>query len=173
MYCKRLDKQYPFFHFFIGYFLYLHFKCYPLSNFSQEIPIPSPHPPTPASMPLHSPTLGPKASPLIDAQQGHPLAHMQLEPWVAPFVLFGWLCSPWELWGGEVWLVDIVDLPMRLQTPFISFNPFSNSSNRVPLLSPMVGCEHLPYICLSDSGRASQETAISGSLLASTCWHPQ
>ena len=32
----------------------------------------------------------------------------------APGVLIGWWFSPWELW---VWLVDIVVLPMRLQTP--------------------------------------------------------
>ena len=31
-----------------------------------------------------------------------------------------------------------------------------------PMLSPMVGCEHLP-LYLSDSDRASQETVISGS----------
>jgi hypothetical protein len=40
--------------------------------------------------------------------------HMQLESWVPPCVLFGWWFSPWELW--EVWLVDIVVLPMELQT---------------------------------------------------------
>ena len=32
-----------------------------------------------------------------------------------PCVLFGWWFSPGELWG--VWLVDIVILPMKLQTP--------------------------------------------------------
>jgi hypothetical protein len=32
-----------------------------------------------------------------------------------PCVLFGWWFNPWELWG--IWLVDIVVLPMRLQTP--------------------------------------------------------
>jgi hypothetical protein len=47
--------------------------------------------------------------------QGHPLLHMQLEPWVPPSVLFGWWFSPWELLG--VWSVDIVVLPMGLQTP--------------------------------------------------------
>jgi len=47
---------------------------------------------------------------------------MQLEPWVPPCVLFGWWFSPWELWG--FWLVDIVVLPMGLQT-FSSFSPFS------------------------------------------------
>ena len=39
---------------------------------------------------------------------------MYLEPWVPPFVLFGWWFSSWELW--VVWLVDIVVLPMGLQT---------------------------------------------------------
>jgi hypothetical protein len=33
----------------------------------------------------------------------------------SPCVLFGWWFSLWELWG--FWLVDIVVLPMRLQTP--------------------------------------------------------
>jgi hypothetical protein len=34
-----------FFKYFIRYFLYLHFKCYPLSYFSlQKYPIPSPSP---------------------------------------------------------------------------------------------------------------------------------
>ena len=48
-------------------------------------------------------------------QQGHPLLHRRLEPWVAPCVLFGWWFSPWELWG--YWLVHIVVPPMGLQTP--------------------------------------------------------
>jgi hypothetical protein len=61
--------------FFIGYFLYLHFKCYPLSQFPlwkppipsssmrmypcfyEGVPLPT-LPPTPTSPPWHSPTLG-------------------------------------------------------------------------------------------------------------------
>ena len=39
---------------------------------------------------------------------------MQLELWVSPCVFFGWWFSFWELWG--VWLVDIIVLPMGLQT---------------------------------------------------------
>jgi hypothetical protein len=39
------------------------------------------------------------------------------------------------------WLVDIIVLPMRLQT---SSAPFSNSSIGDWVLSPMVDCEHLP-----------------------------
>ena len=86
---------------------------------------------------------------------------MQLEPWVPPCFLFGWWFSPWELWG--YWLVHIVVPPTGLQMPsapsVLSLGP--------PLwtlcsFSPMVGCEHLP-LYLSGSGKASQETAISGS----------
>jgi hypothetical protein len=58
---------------------------------------------------------GPGASPLIDDGLGHPLLHMQLEPWVPPCVLFGWWFSPKELW--RYWLVHIVVPPMGLQTP--------------------------------------------------------
>jgi hypothetical protein len=46
--------------------------------------------------------------------------------------------------------------------PFSSFSPSSNSSTGVPVLSPMVSCEHLPLYWVG-SGRVSQETAISGS----------
>jgi hypothetical protein len=62
-------------------------------------------PPTPASWPCHSPTLGhraftkPRASPPIDVQQGHPLLYIWLEPWVSPCVLFGWWFSTYERWG--------------------------------------------------------------------------
>jgi hypothetical protein len=78
-------------------------------------------PPTPAFLPSNSPTLehraftGPRAFSPIDAQQDHPLLHMRQEQWVPPCVLFGWWFSPRELW--EIWLVDIVVLPMGLQTP--------------------------------------------------------
>jgi hypothetical protein len=81
--------------FFIGYFLYLHFKCYPLSWFPLQkhtLPLfPPPLPlltnsPTPTSWAWHSPTLGhtafigQRASLPIDVPLGHPLLHMQLEP---------------------------------------------------------------------------------------------
>jgi hypothetical protein len=83
-------------------FLYLHFKCYLLSWFLLQPP-PPPLPLLPlftnlstlASLTWHSSTLGdpafsePRSSPPIDVQQGHPLLHIQLEPWVPPYVLFG------------------------------------------------------------------------------------
>jgi hypothetical protein len=112
--------------------MYLHFKCYPLTQFPLWNPLPHPlplllwgcspsHLPTPTSSPCYSPTLGhraftgPRASPPIDVWQGHPLLHMQLESWVPPCILFGWWFSPWELWG--YWLVHIVVPSMGLQTP--------------------------------------------------------
>ena len=45
---------------------------------------------------------------------------------------------------------------------FSSFSPFSDSSIGDPVLSPMIGCEHLP-LCLPGSGRVSQDIAILGS----------
>ena len=46
--------------------------------------------------------------------------------------------------------------------PFSFFSTSSNSSIGYPMLSPMIVCQHLPPYLLG-SGRASQETAISGS----------
>jgi hypothetical protein len=100
-----------------------HFLVSPLKTPS-PFPFPLPlltNPPIPTSWPWHSPTLGhrvvtgPRASPTIDDQLGHPLLHIHLEPWVPPCVLFGWWFSPWELWG--YWLVHIIVPPMELQTP--------------------------------------------------------
>ena len=118
--------------FIIEYFIYLHFKCYPLSQFlfwnshSHLLPLLlwgySPHHlPTPDFLHWHSPTLGhwaftgPRAFPHFDDGQGHPLLHMQLELWVPPCVLIAWWFSPGELWG--VWLDDTVVLPLGLQMP--------------------------------------------------------
>ena len=78
-----------------------------LSPFLVYLPLKTPYPipylllltnpPTPAFPSWHSPILGyqpfsdPRASPPFDVQKGHPLLHMQLEPWVPPCVLFGGL----------------------------------------------------------------------------------
>jgi hypothetical protein len=92
---------------------------------------PLPNPSTPASWSRPSPTLGhraftgPRASPPIDDQLGHPLLHMQLETRVPPCVFFGWWFSPWELWG--YWLVHIVVPPMGLQNPFSPLGPSCSS----------------------------------------------
>ena len=59
-------------------------------------------------------------------------------------------------------MVDIVALLMGLQTPSAPSVLPLNSSIGVPVLSPMVGWKH-PPLYLSGSGRASEETTISGS----------
>jgi hypothetical protein len=147
----------------------------------QEIPYPIPSPcfyegVSPSTHPLYlppsnSPTVGhqaftiPRASPPIDAQQGHPLLHIQLESWVPPCVLFDW----WFSLRALGVLVSSYCFSYGVADPFSSFSPFSNSSTGDPMISPMVGCKHLP-LYLSSSGRASQETSISDSchFLAST-----
>jgi len=124
-----------FFLFFYGIFFKFTFQMlFPFQVSHPETPHPKPlppwgcfhtHPLPSTSSPWHSPTLGhrafmgPRTSPPIDAQQGHPLLHMQLEPWVPACILFGWWFSLWELWC--VWLVDIVVvLPMGFQTSSVT-----------------------------------------------------
>jgi hypothetical protein len=83
----------------------------PSPCFYEGVPLPThPLPPTQPSIPLHwgiyQAFIGWRTSPSIDAWQGHPLLHMQLEP----CVLLCWWLSPWEFWwrrgeGGSFWLV--------------------------------------------------------------------
>jgi hypothetical protein len=61
----------------------------------------------------HKTFTGPRASPPIDDQLGHPLLHIQLEPQVPPLVFFDWWFRSKELW--VYWLVHIVVPPMGLQ----------------------------------------------------------
>jgi len=80
------------------------------------------------SLTWHSPTLGHEPPLLLMPNKTHPLLYTWLESWVPPCVLFGWWFCPWELW--DIWLVDIVVLPMGLQTP---------SATSVPSLTPPFG----------------------------------
>jgi hypothetical protein len=157
--------------FLIRYFPYLHFKCYPLSSFpfwtppiSHLLPLLT-NLPTPPSLSWNSPTLGhqaltgPRASPLIDVPQGLPLLHVWLEPWVLSCVLFGWWFS--SLGALRILVGPYCCSSYRAGNPFSSLGPFSSSSIRVPVLSPMVGWER-PLLYLSAFGRASQETVLSG-----------
>ena len=116
--------------FFIRYFLYLHFKCYPLSWF--PLPLLT-NLPTPASWSWHSPTLGhgaftgPRSSPPIDVQQGHPLLHIQMEQWVPPCVYS--LVVGLEPLGALGVLVVSYCCPFYgAANPFSSTGPFSSSS---------------------------------------------
>ena len=159
--------------FFIRYFLYLHFRCYPLSWFPLwKTPISSPlplltNPPTPTSWPWHSPILGhrtftgPTASPPINDLLGHLVLHVQLEPWFPPCVFFGWWFSPRELWGERVLVSSYCCSSYGPAKPFNSFGNFSSSFIGDPVFCPMDVCEHPPLYWLG-SRRASQETAISG-----------
>ena len=103
------DNMKTFFLFLLDiFFIYISIVS-PFPGFHSKIPQYPPcfslltNPPTAAYWPCHFPTLGhrtftgPRASPLIDDQLGHPLLHMQLEPWVPPCVFFGWWFSSWEL----------------------------------------------------------------------------
>jgi hypothetical protein len=60
------------------------------------------------------------------------------------------------------WLILLFFLFLLLL--FSSFSPSLNSSTGVPVVSLMVGCEHV-HLYWSGSGRASQETAIQQALL--------
>jgi hypothetical protein len=145
----------------IGCFLYLHFKCFSLSR------SPLQKPPIPSSLPLtltspilgHRKPSGPRVSPPTVVQQGHSLPYMWPAPWVAPCVFFGWWSRPWKLQG--VWSVDTVALPpWGCKSPQL-LQSLLHLLQGTPKLSPTVGCE-LPPLYLSGSGRASQETAMSG-----------
>jgi hypothetical protein len=96
---------------------------------------------------------------------------MQLEPWVAPCVLFGWWFSPCELWG--VMLVDVVVLPMGLQYP--------SAPSVLPLTPPLGSPCSVQWLAASISiciGQALPEllrrqlyqASVSKDFLSSTLW---
>jgi len=124
----------------------------PLPQFLWEcFPTDQPSPSPPASLYWQSLILGnqvftgTRASPPIDAQQGHPLIHMQLDPWVPPCELFGWFLIPgsFRVSGWLMFFFFCDCKPPQLLQSFL----LTNSSICNPVLSPMVGCEH-PYFLL-------------------------
>jgi hypothetical protein len=171
--------------FLIEYFLYLHFKSYLLSQFPSlpENPITcsltlllwvcsSTYPLTPTSLPsiplnwgIYWAFIGPRTSSPTDAWQGHHLLHMQLEP----CVLHCWWLSPWELWG--IWLVDIVVLPMRLQTPsspsVLSLNPLLGTLHSIQWLAVSI-CLCISKALAGPLRRHRYQAPFSKHLLAST-----
>jgi hypothetical protein len=66
--------------------------------------------------------------------------------------------------GGGVLVSSYCCSSYGAVNPFSSLGPFSSSFIGDPVLSPTVGCEH-SLLYLSGTGRVSQETAISGSLI--------
>ena len=153
---------------FHGFPLETPYSILPLPASMRVLPHPSTHPPTPTSPPWHCPILrhrqalpGTRATPPTDVQQGHPLPHMWLGPWVPPCVLFGWWSSPQGAPGGlSCWTVAPPP-PWACKTPQL-LQSLLQLLHPGPAVSPMGGCEHLP-LYLSAFGRHSQETAISGS----------
>jgi hypothetical protein len=128
-------RQHFLFSFFIfnGYFIYRHFRCYPLPSFSSTNTVfffPSPFlydgaPPSAYRLLPQCPSI-----PLCWAieppqDQGAPLPVMPYKAIICSIfscshgflscVLSDWWFSPWEAWG--VWLVDNVVLPMWMQMP--------------------------------------------------------
>jgi hypothetical protein len=145
---------------FIGYFLYLHFKCYLLSRSPfWKPPIPSLlHTPSHSHLSTlafpntgSSNSLRPKGSSSHMCEQCHRSLHV---------CFFGWWSSPQELQKGLASLHCYS--PHGASIPLSSFSPFSNFSIRDSMLSPKVGRKH-PPLYLSGFSRASQETTISDS----------
>jgi hypothetical protein len=90
------------------------------------------------------------------------MLHVQLEPRVPPLYVFSLIggFNSKELWG--YWLICIDVLPMGASYPFSSLGTFSSSFIGDLVLCPIDDCEH-PLLYLPSTGRAPQETAISGS----------
>jgi hypothetical protein len=88
--------------FFIRYFLYIHFKCYPRSSLYPP-PALLPNPLTPASWPWLSPILRhikfvrPRASLPNDGWLGHLLLHMQLETRALGVLVSSYCCSTYRV----------------------------------------------------------------------------
>jgi hypothetical protein len=157
--------------------IYLLLKCY---NLSLIPPQPMFYPP-PASMrvfPIHPPTHSPThtPSPLSNfptlgikpsLQDQGPLLPLMLNKAILCYIcswyhgslhfyslVGGLVSSLWKLWG--VWLFFLLTCkPLQLLQSFLLLLHWG------PLVQSTVGCEN-PSLYLSDSGRASQETVLSG-----------
>jgi hypothetical protein len=89
------------------------FPCFYESVYPSTHLLLPPRPRFPLHWGIYQTFKGPMTSSPIDAWQGNPLLHMQLEPGILP----AWWLTPWEIWG--VWMVVIVVLPLGLQTPLV------------------------------------------------------
>ena len=105
--------------------------------------------------------IGPRTTPPTDAWQGHPLQLLLLELRV--------LLVPWELLGD--WLVDIVVLPMGLQSPstplVLSLTPLLWTPCSVQWLVLSI----CPCICKALAGSLRRQPYQP--LSRCTSWHPQ
>jgi hypothetical protein len=140
------------------------YPIHPLPASMRVLSQPPTHPPTPLLLPSHPGILVHWG--IEPSQDQGPLL-----PIMSDKIILCYICSwsPGSLHvyflvdglssGVSGWLILLFFL--LVANPFSSFSPFSNSSIGDPVLSPMVGCKH-PPLYLSGSGRASQETAVSG-----------
>jgi hypothetical protein len=145
-----------FFPFLIDYFIYLHFICYPPS----QVPLHSPPiffslPPDVLPHPLIQFCLSALPFPYPGSSSFHrtkglPYQWCQIRPssptypagaMRPPCVLFDWWFSPWELW--EVGLVDVVVLPMVLQTSSAPSVLALTSPLKSPCSPLTCSCKHL------------------------------
>ena len=155
-----------------GYFHYLHFKCYPISRSPLQKPLISlthppyiyegaplhNHPPTHSCLPaLTFPYNGASNPPLMGIKVI--LCHIQ-DPSHGSLHVYTLVGGPVPGSCRESSRLTLLLPPQGCKT-LSSFSPFSNSSTWGNTLSPMVAYKHLS-LYLSGSGRASQETAISG-----------
>ena len=136
--------------FYIGYFIYLHFKCYPPFQLPlHKAPVSMrvlPHQPTHSCLSaLAFPYLGslhrtkglPSQWCQINQSSATYLAGAMIPTPPPPCVLFGSWFSPWEFLGGLVgWYCCSSS---GVANPFNSFSPFSNSSVGYPMLILMLG----------------------------------
>jgi hypothetical protein len=168
-----------FFFFFLGYFLYLHFKCFPhprspLQKPYCTLPPPAsmrvlPHPPTHSSL---SVLAFPYTGASITLRPNHLSSHWRpTKPSSTKYearAMGPSMCTLWLLVQSLGAMRGLISWhccsPHGAAKLLSSFSPFSNSSIGDPVLSPMVGYKHSP-LYWAGTGRASQETAISGSCL--------
>jgi hypothetical protein len=128
-----LPHSFIFFFFFLGYFMNLHFKCYPLSwtlSFLQDSLILSLSPCfyEDAPPPTHSHHPGvPLYWGIEPSQDQGPLLLLMPDNAIILCSICGWSHGSLHVYSlvgglvsgnsGMVWLVHIVVLPMRMQTP--------------------------------------------------------
>jgi hypothetical protein len=165
----------------LGYFCYLHFKCFPLSRSPLwNLPISLPHSLTSMRVLPHPPipflpsweALNPQAQgTFLPLMSNKAISSTYVASTMgAPFVFSGWWSSPWEL--QRVSPVDPLAPSKGLQTLSAPSVPSPSPPSGTSELSLMIGCE-IPPLYLSGTDRASQEAAIPGFCQHGTSWHLQ
>jgi hypothetical protein len=146
------------FFFKVRYFLHLHFKCYPLSQFPLwKSPIPSP---CPASQPTHSCflALAVSCTGAYNLRKTKSLSSHWWPTWPSSATYVTRDTSS----GGRVLVSSHCCSSYRVVDPISSLDTFSSSFIGGSVFHPIDDCAH-PLLCLPGTGIASQQIAISGS----------